>query len=121
MANEISINYNLQLNKGRQKLSINPDNMNVTQNGVGADQPTFTVATTEADLTFPNVTTPGILVFQNLDENNNVRWWPKDSTGKSLGIIRPGEITHIRLNPGTIITAIAENAQVKLQAYLLED
>ncbi len=121
MANEITVNYNLQLNKGRQKLAINPDNMQITQNGVGADQPTFTVATTEGDLTFPNVTTAGLLVLQNLDENNNVRWWPKDSAGKKCGICKPGEITQIRLDPGTVITAIAENAQVKLQAYLLED
>jgi hypothetical protein len=122
MANEITLNLSWTLTKSNHKDSFQPGTKSITQTGVGAHCPVVSVGTSEEDLTVGDISTLGWLTLQNLDATNYVQWGPKSGGAMvAVGRLKPGEIAHLRLEPGITLRWIANTGACKVLVKLLED
>lgn len=120
MANEITITTSLNMRNGSNVFSWAPGAVQITQTGIGGPTPGYvTIGTTEESQAFGELSTQGVVVMQNLDTTNYVRWG--FSTGVYGGRIPAGEIAVFRLNPGSTLYLIANTAACKMHIYALEN
>lgn len=122
MANEITITKSIVINNPPHKETINPGQIRIDQNAIGIEAPIVIVGTTEENLDPGDIGTEGILIIQNLDDTNYVRYGVDDSgTMKGLGRLKAGECHDFRLDPGVTLRWVANTADVKVKVWLLED
>jgi hypothetical protein len=120
VANEISVNLSVRCANGKYQNQFNAA-PTVSQTAVGASSGVASVTTTASPLPLGSVTTPGLLTLYNLDTTNAVDYGP-DNAGTMLvfGTIKPGEVAHLRLKPGTTMKWVAAAGTVLVQYWLLQ-
>lgn len=116
MANEITVNCNLQVVNGSLQYQSRPTSFNASQAvAIGPAVGSKLIATTGTQIDLSTLTTPGMCRIQNLDAANYVEYGLTDGTYfYPLGEILPGETYVLRLyrrlgsreaTPGTGSTA----------------
>lgn len=121
MANEITVTLSAQLVNSNLKSSFLPGAKQYTQTTAGIWSNVVSVGTSEEDLTLADITTPGIVCFQNLDSTNYVDWGPNNGGSMvAVGRLKAGDIAMIRVGSGVTIRWQANTAAVKVLVWLLE-
>lgn len=125
MAEEIQISTFATVEKGTFKRTIEPANMSITMNNVGAAGGIVDVGTSEEDLSVTDIGTEGWLFIKNLEDpatsSDYVTYGPKDTTMTAFGRIEPGETHMLRLEPGITVRWAASAGTVPIEWLLLED
>jgi len=125
MADEIQISTFAVIEKGQFKRTLEPANMSLTMDNVGADGGIVDVGTSEEDLAVTDITTEGWLFLKNLEDPDSssdyVTYGPKDTTMTAFGRIEPGETHILRLEPGITVRWVASAGTVPIEWLLLED
>jgi hypothetical protein len=115
MANEIRITENVQIVNGSFRDTFAPGTIQVTQAASGGGNPgTVSIGTSEEDVAFGDVT-PSLLIMQNLDGTNFVKYGPK-SAGSMIefGRLAAGKTTRLFLAPGVTLRMIADTGACKV-------
>lgn len=95
--------------------------LTIAQATLGIDAGIVIVGTSEEDMGIGDISTEGILIFQNLDSANYVTWGPKSGGSMvACGQIKAGEFAFFRMDSAATIRWIANTAAVKLRKILLE-
>lgn len=119
MADEITVQASLRVLNGNLNFSYSPSAISVTQTAIGGPTPGYlTIGTSEESTTFPELSTEGWLIMQNLDATNYVEWG--FATTVYGGRMRAGEIALFRVNPGAELFLKANTAACKVVIYALE-
>jgi hypothetical protein len=74
MADEITLNFRMQLANGSDDFDFNPGRQLLTQTTQGRFDSIRSIATTETSISLTGITTPGRFILQNLDATNYVEW-----------------------------------------------
>ena len=75
MANEIQITSSIKVENGNLLDSFSTGTQNIDQSAVGGPTPGYvTIGTSEEEVAFGELTTPGYCVIKNLDGTNFVEW-----------------------------------------------
>jgi hypothetical protein len=124
MANEINLNFILQVNNAAFRDAFAPLPMSLTQTNVGVAGGVQSIPITDtlvAGLT--GLTANGYAVLQNLDTTHYVLWGPDNGSGAMvvLGKLKPGECAVVRIAPTVVLRAQADTAAVKLLVRVWED
>lgn len=117
MANEFTVSGILQLRRGSQTYSSQPGSYRSDQSSQGGPSPgSINVPTTGTDVSFAQLTRPGLCRIQNLNDTNRVEWGVHDGLlFHPVGELLPGEFVILRLSrnlgeeedvPGTGTTAV---------------
>jgi hypothetical protein len=119
-----TITASLQCQVAHDKFLLNANVPSVTmeQTDQGGGQPgTVTIATSEADISVPDLATPGWCVIQNLDDTNYFTIGPKSGGAMvALAKVLPGEFACFRLAGSVILRAIANTAAVLARIQIFE-
>ncbi len=124
MANEIQITSQIKVDNGSFKLPrMGLQNVRFDQSGVGGGQPgTQSIATSEAAISIPGITTLGWTYMVNLDDTNYVVWGPESGGSMvPMGRMEPGESALFRMEPGITLRMQANTAACEVQIFVLED
>lgn len=90
MANEITVQANIQVRNGNLVDTFNVGSKSYDQAAIGGPTPGFvTIGTSEEEVAFGEVGGQGWVMLQNLDSTNFIEWG--FSTGVYGGRMRPGE------------------------------
>ena len=120
MANEIRISTSVNVENGNMTYSQNYGTKTYDQSAVGGPSPgMIDVGITEESTAFPELTVPGWVTIQNLDETNFVEWG--FSTGVYGGKLLAGELAGpFRLNASTTLFLKADTAACRVIISALE-
>lgn len=115
MANEIRITESVQVINGSFRDSFSPGTIQVTQAASGGGNPgTVSIGTSEEDVAFGDVT-PSLLIMQNLDTTNFVKYGPKSAGAMvEFGRLAAGKTARLFLAPGVTLRMIADTAACKV-------
>jgi hypothetical protein len=126
MANELTLTSSITHTKA-PKISWRPSsNFTADQTGTGVNIATLSIGTSEEDVDFttifPDLTTAGIVVIENLDATNYVEWGVKDTTMKAIGRIEAGDFPVIfRYKPAVVLRMQANTAACICTIWVYED
>ena len=120
MANEITLNLKMQVEKTFLSHSENPGVLSVDMSGSNATGGVQAIGTSGETLSVTDVATPGYAYFRNLGPTNFVELGTGTSTFVSFAKLKAGEAAILRLGT-TAPTARAKTAAVNLQYYILAD
>ena len=121
MADEIKATVSINVENGTYKTTFNPGELSIDQTTQGAASGILSIGTTEETVSFTDVSSEGVAVFQNLDATNFINVGP-DSTGiQNFLKIKAGEHCFLRLHPGITVKAKADTAACKMYFLVLED
>jgi len=102
MANEIQVNSYVTIANGNLQYTSSPTSFLADMTGTHGPSPGAVTATTAGvDISFTQITIPGVCVIQNLDATNFVTfgiWDPESGLFYPLGEVQPGEIYVFRLS-----------------------
>lgn len=102
MADEATVTCTLTIRKAELEYSSRPNNYRADVTGKKGPVPgAITVAVGGTDVSFTELTEPGLCWMQNLDDTNFVTygiWEPDTSKFYPLGELLPGEIVVLRLS-----------------------
>ena len=119
MASEITVQSRLACSNGNLIWDSGLKTLSVDQAAVGGPTPGYqTIGTTEESYAFPELSTDGWMLMQNLDATNYVQWG--FATGVYGGRMRAGETALFRLEPGITLYLKANTAACKVLIYALE-
>ena len=123
MANEITVNLQVNVANGNYSRRAAPGAINVDQAAQGQAGGVLSIGTSEETITLTDITTKGWAFFRNLDATNYVEWGP-ESGGSMIGIgrLEPGEPAALRLIPGSLtIRMQANTAACNVEVIVWED
>lgn len=112
MANEIRTNLTVSVSNGSFKDNFQPGTIQMNQSTAAGGNPgTVNIGTSEEDVAFGDVT-PGLIVMQNLDSTNFVKFGPKNGSNamQLMGKISPGKIAYFELGSGVTLRMQADTA-----------
>ena len=120
MANEIRISASMNVDNGNLSFSQNYGTKSYDQTNIGGPTPgMIEVGTVEESETFAELTTPGWVTIQNLDDTNFVEWG--FSTGVYGGKLMAGETAGpFRLNASAALFLKADTAACRVVINALE-
>lgn len=121
MADEIRMNMRVNVNNENYVDSFILNQASYDQASIGGHKPIIIVGTSEEVLSLGDIVTPGLCVFQNLDDTNYVDIGPT-SGGAIVPMIRlaAGRAALMWLNPSVTLRGQANTAPVKLLMMVLE-
>ena len=117
MANEITYSFQALLNNGGLSDNYSSGSIAVDQASAKLVRAVQAIGTSEAALGLGDLTTPGVCVFQNLDDTNFVEI---GVSGTMFLKLKPGEQAVCRISTAAPY-AIADTASVELFYILYED
>lgn len=122
MANEITLNLKMQVEKSFLSHSENPGVLTVDMSGSNATGGVQAIGTTAEALSVTDVATPGYAYFRNLGPTNYVELGTASGTVTfvTFAKLKAGEASIVRLGT-TAPLARANTAGVNLQYYILAD
>ena len=121
MANEITLTVGLQLVNGNLRVQFPQVASQYTQTTSGLSDQVLSIGTSEENVSFTDVTTPGVTVLHNLDSTNYVEYGMSDAgTMKTLGKLMPGDKHVLRLAASTTLRMKANTAACKVRVLCLE-
>ena len=108
MANEFRVTKTITYSNGQAKYDFDPGSLNLPQGTQGYQHQTVTATSAAADVSFGNVTTPGLLIMQNLDPTTtggSVDWGPKSTSGvlEPMGTLGPKQTADLWMNSTTTL------------------
>ena len=123
MANEITVNLQVNVTNGNYTRRAAPGVVNVDQAAQGQGGGIISIGTSEEALSFTDITTKGWCFLRNLDDTNYVEYGP-ESAGAMVGFgrLEPGEPAAMRLIPGSLtIRMQANTAACNVEVIVWED
>jgi hypothetical protein len=120
MANEITLNLKMAVDKTFLRHSENPGTINVDMSGSTAIGGAQAIGTTAEAITMTDVASPGYAYFRNLGPTNFVEIGTGTTTFVAFAKLKAGEAMITRLSTAAP-TARANTAAVNLQFYILAD
>jgi hypothetical protein len=120
MANEITLNLKMAVEKSFLVHSENPGTFFVDMSGTTAIGGVQSIGTSAEALSIVDVATPGYAYFRNTDSTNFVEIGTGTGTFVPFAKLKKGEACIMRLST-TAPTARANTAAVALQFYILAD
>jgi hypothetical protein len=121
MANEITSTIGLTLVNGNLRVSFPQVARQYTQTTSGLSDQVLSIGTSEENVSFGDVSTPGILVLHNLDSTNYVEYGQSDGgTMKKLGKLAAGDVHTFRLAGSVTLRMQANTAACKVRVMCLE-
>ena len=121
MANEISATVGLSVVNGNLRISLPQLTRQYNQTASGLSDQVLSIATTAEDVSFGDVSTPGLCVLHNLDTTNYVEYGMSDSgTIKKLAKLSAGDVHMIRIAASTTLRMQANTAACKVRVLCLE-
>lgn len=122
MADEISVVVDMTLDNGNVSHDFRPDTVSIDQSTARFVDEILDIGTSEETISFGDITTKGMAVFENLDSTNYVQWGP-DSTGMvTIGRINAGETAGpFRIDDGATLKMQANTASCKVRVILYEN
>ena len=122
MAGTITVNVSASIVNSPLRDSFAPGAISVTQTTMGRHSPITVVGTSEEDLSFGDITTPGWVFIQNLDSTNFVTYGPKSGgVMVAFGKIKAGEVACLRIDPTITWRWKADTASVKVDTRVFEN
>jgi hypothetical protein len=120
MADEIRITAAISVDNGNLSFSQNYGSKSYDQTNIGGPTPGMVeIGTVEESQAFTELTTPGWVTLQNLDDTNFVEWG--FSTGVYGGKLMPGDTAGpFRLNSATTLYLKADTASCRVVINALE-
>jgi len=111
MANEIRTSLSVAIVNGNYRDDFRPGALNYTQvTASGGNPGSVSIGTAEEDIAFGDVT-PGLVMMQNLDTTNFVKFGPKSAGSMVLcGKISPGKIAYFELGAAVTLRMQADTA-----------
>lgn len=120
MANEITVSASLRLQLGVLDVSLTKSGLQVNISGSEYTKLVQNVGTSEEQLDFGDVATPGYCFLRNLDATNYVEIRPATGVADLIRL-NAGEIALFRFaHDCTAPFAIANTAACRLEIYLIE-
>lgn len=121
MANEFTETYGITLTNGNLTAQFPQRTRQSSQTTSGISDTAPTIGTSEEDVTFPDLTTPGKCILHNLDSTNYVEYGPKSGGSMVLlGKLQPGEVQQIRLGASVTLRLKANTAACKVRVMCFE-
>ena len=120
MANEITLNLRLSVEKGFLRHREEPGTFSVDLNGSNATGGVQAIGTSGEALSVTDVSTTGYAYFRNLGPTNFVEIGTGTTTFVAFAKLKAGEAAIMRLATNAP-TARANTAGVNLQYYILAD
>lgn len=121
MANEITLTLGLQLINSNLRATYPQIASQYTQTTAGMSDQVITVGTSEEDISFTDITTPGVCVLHNLDSTNFVKYGPKSGGSMvEMGRLKPGDKQVIRFGSSVTLRMVADTASCKVRIMCLE-
>lgn len=120
MADEIRISASMSVDNGNLSFSQNYGTKSYDQTNIGGPSPgMMVIGTVEESESFSELTTPGWVTIQNLDDTNFIEWG--FSTGVYGGKLMPGDTAGpFRLNSSATLFLKADTAACKVVVNALE-
>jgi len=121
MANEITLTVGLQLVNGSLRAQFPNVASQYTQTTSGMSDQVLSIGTSEENVAFGDVASPGVTVLHNLDATNYVTYGMSDGgTMKAIGQLKPGDKHTIRIAPSATLRMLADTAACKVRVMCLE-
>lgn len=122
MADEIRTSFGLVAEKGNNKFSRFVQNtLSDWTNARGANPGTVSIGTSEEDVSFGDLATPGWMVMTNLDATNYVDWGPNSGGSMVLcGRLYPGQSAQFFLHPSVTLRMKANTAACDVRIEALD-
>lgn len=120
MANEITLNLKMTVEKSYLTHREDPGVLNVDMSGSNAAGGVQAIGTSGETLSVTDVATPGYAYFRNLGPTNYVEIGTGTTAFTAFVKLKAGEASILRLGT-TAPTARANTAGVNLQYYILAD
>lgn len=117
MSREINLTYSLAVNNTGLQDAFSKS-LTMDQAARGVFENTITLSTTPGNLSFGNLTAPGIIVLQNLDSTNSIHYG--DSSGHAVHTLLPGDIHIGRMKASTNCNVVASAGTPQLFYKVLE-
>lgn len=123
MANEIKVTASLSCTNGNFVFpKVGSTEQSITQTTLGGGGPGYlSIGTSEEDITFTDVGTPGWVWMKNLDSTNFITYGPKSAGAMvAFGKLKAGEAVVFRLAGSVTVRMAADTAACKLQIHCLD-
>ena len=121
MANEFTISVGLTLVNGSLRAQFPQLSRQYTQTTSGMSDQVLSIGTSEEDVSFGDVATPGFVVLHNLDSTNYVEYGQSDGgTMKKTGKLAAGDVHLIRLAGSVTLRMQANTATCKVRVMGFE-
>ena len=121
MANEITSTIGLSVVNGNLRVQFPQVARQYTQSASGLSDQVLSIGTSEENVAFGDVATPGLTVLHNLDSTNYVEYGQSDGgTMKKIGKLSPGDVHLIRIAASTTLRMLANTAACKVRVLCLE-
>lgn len=121
MANQITLSLGLQLVNGSLRAQFPQVSSQYTQTTSGLSDQVLSIGTSEENVAFGDVATPGLTVLHNLDDTNHVTYGMSDGgTMKAIGKLMPGDKHMIRIAESATLRMLANTAACKVRIMCLE-
>jgi hypothetical protein len=115
MAEEIEILVDVTLRNGTVENDFQPASVSVDQTNARFSDRIVDVGTTAETISFGDLTSAGLVCFQNTDSTNYVTVGPDSGGLVAMIKINAGEVAVFRVDPSATIKAQADTASVKLR------
>ena len=121
MANEITVSVGVSVVNGNLRAQFPQVSLTRDQAASGLSDQVLSIGTSEEDVAFGDVATPGIVVLHNLDATNYVEYGMSDTgTMKKLGKLIAGDKAMFRMAASTTLRMKANTAACKVRVMCLE-
>ena len=121
MASEITLSLGLQLVNGSLRAQFPQVSSQYTQTTSGLSDQVLSIGTSEENVAFGDVATPGLTVLHNLDSTNYVDYGMSDGgTMKAVGRLKAGDKHIIRIGASVTLRMQANTAACKVRVMCLE-
>ena len=121
MANEITLTVGLQLVNSSLRAQFPQVSSQYTQTTSGLSDQVLSIGTSEENVAFGDVATPGLTVLHNLDTTNYVDYGMSDGgTMKATARLKAGDKHVIRVGSGVTLRMLANTAACKVRIMCLE-
>ena len=108
MANEFTITSKVVLANGNLKDRWDNGAVSLTQTTKGLHAAVESVGTSEEDMSYGVLSTPGLIVMRNLDATNYITYGPKSSGSMVLmGKLAPGQVAQFYLGASVQLRWVA--------------
>ena len=121
MANEITLTVGLQVVNGNNRVSFPQVARQYTQTNTGHSDQVLSIGTSEENVSFGDIVTPGLYILHNLDSTNYVEYGKSDGgTMKEINQLKAGDVHVGRLASGETLRMLANTAACKVRVLCLE-
>lgn len=121
MPNEFTTTVGVTLTNGNLRVSFPQVSRQSNQTTAGLSDQVLSIGTSEENVSFTDITTPGLCVLHNLDSTNYVEYGQSDGgTMKKVGKLAAGDVHLIRIAGSVTLRMQANTAACKVRVMCFE-